>query len=457
MSEKLYSRLFRLFPSHFRNTHGDEALQLFRDRARDETGFFPRVRLWFDLIIDLTISVPREYGRSGTVLTPATVQVLDGVPTFALLTEEHLSFGPLSLGGTLALLMLAAFPIVFNVPKNDPAMSAGVLSHSQNHSGIHQRGSSQSAAQQATNGIAGGSWKSDPAELRHVLDATVVNLKEHYVDTDVARKLTDVLRTHEQRGDYDGLPDGARFADLVTKDMRAVSHDTHLELVYSEAPLPPQPTEPTTEEVAGYRAEMKRENCTFEKVEILPHNIGYLKLNSFPEPAACESTARAAMARLNGADAVIFDLRDNHGGDGEMTSLIASYLFDHPEYWYNPRKATTEESWTRSPVPENRLADKPVYILTSTRTISAAEQFCYDLRMLKRATLVGETTRGATHAGVWHRIDDHFGIAISETKPINPFSNADWEGVGVEPDVKADAPDALKAAEKLAEARRGNK
>jgi len=73
--------------------------------------------------------------------------------------------------------------------------------------------------------------------------------------------------------------------------------------------------------------------------------------------------------------------------------------------------------------------------------------------MLKRATLVGETTHGAAHAGFWYRIDDHFGIAIPETKPINPFSNADWEGTGVEPDVKANAANALKAAKKLAAAR----
>jgi hypothetical protein len=60
-------------------------------------------------------------------------------------------------------------------------------------------------------------------------------------------------------------------------------------------------------------------------------------------------------------------------------------------------------SWTRSPVPGNRLADKPVYVLTSASTWSGAEQFSYDLKMLRRATLVGETTGGGAHAGVFHR------------------------------------------------------
>jgi C-terminal processing protease CtpA/Prc len=198
---------------------------------------------------------------------------------------------------------------------------------------------------------------------------------------------------------------------------------------------------------------MQQQNCTFETVEILPRNIGYLKLNSFPDVSVCQSTAAAAMASLNHADAIIFDLRDNRGGEPGMVALMAAYLFDHPEYLYNPRENTTEQSWTHSPIPGNRLADKPVYLLTSARTISGAEQFCYDLKMLRRATLVGETTGGAAHSGVWHRIDDHFGMGIPETRPINPFAEADWAETGVEPDVKGKATDAVGAAKKLAESR----
>jgi C-terminal processing protease CtpA/Prc len=198
---------------------------------------------------------------------------------------------------------------------------------------------------------------------------------------------------------------------------------------------------------------MEQDNCTIETVKILPHNIGYLKLNSFPDPSVCQATATAAMASLNQADAIIFDLRDNRGGEPKMVALIAAYLFDHPEYWYNPREETTRQSWTASPVPGSKLANKPAYVLTSSLTFSGAEQFSYDLKMLKRATLVGETTRGAAHAGVFHRIDDHFGMGIPEVKAINPFSTADWTGVGVEPDVKVKAADALETVEKLAESK----
>ena len=180
---------------------------------------------------------------------------------------------------------------------------------------------------------------------------------------------------------------------------------------------------------------MEHANCTFEKVDISANNVGYVKLNSFPDIAARQSKVESAMAALNHADALIFDLRDNRGGYANMLVFLASYLFDHPEYMFNPRGPVTEKSWTRSPVAGSLLVVKPVYILTSSRTYCGAEQFSYDLKMLKRATLIGETTGGAAHAGSLHNLDDHFAVGIPEHKAVNPFSGEDWAITGIEPDV----------------------
>ncbi len=76
------------------------------------------------------------------------------------------------------------------------------------------------------------------------------------------------------------------------------------------------------------------------------------------------------------------------------------------------------------------------------------------LKMLKRATLVGEATAGVAHSGAWHRIDEHFAMAIPEVRPINPYSKTDWSGGGVQPDVKVRAAAALEAAVRLAENKR---
>jgi hypothetical protein len=483
MSEKIYACLLRLFPSHFREAYGDEALQLFRDRARDEKGFFARVGLWLDLLADLAISVPRQLRYAGPAFTGVAVR--QSAPAFFILVDELPASGALVFGCALSMIALSLFSILLGHDANHRPMSAAYQQEhatdsrpsTSGHATGQPSGDAEDASLTASRMKPGESKPNDSqskallppdssrspetpprqvqdaAERKRLMNAIIDNLNKHYIDPKVARKTADALLAHEKNGDYDQVPDGGAFADLLTKQMRQVSHDMHLEVVYSQEPLPDLRAEPSAEDTARYRKALEQHNCTFEKVEILPHNIGYLKLNTFPDTSICRTTATAAMASLNHADAIIFDLRDNRGGYSSMVLLIAAYLFDHPEYMYDPRESPTPQSWTLSPVAGNKLADKPVFILTSGSTISAAEQFCYDLKMLKRVTLVGETTRGSVHAGVFHRIDDHFGMGIPETRAINPFSKTDWEGTGLEPDVKVKAADALETAEKLAEGR----
>jgi peptidase S41-like protein len=479
MSEKIYAWLLRLYPSRFREAYGQEALQLFRDRSRDETGFLLRLRLWADLLSDLALSVPREYFHVQPGLASVSARLRpEGGPSFFVFEDEPLGPGALLFGGVLSIVALVTFSVLLNHGVRHVPLSALIRPA---HSSPQARSSppiDSSAPQTANNteegpigseppgmaavpsqpgkGAAGTtyqSWKLDAAERRRVIDAAVAILEKHYVDRDNARKMAAALRNHEKKGDDEKSTDGLAFAALLTQQMREVSPDRHLTLDYFEAPLSQHPAAPTPEGFARYREVMKRQNCTFEKVEILQHNVGYLKLNSFPDVSVCQATAEAAMASLNHADAIIFDLRDNRGGEPAMVSFMAAYLFDHPEYLYNPRENTTEESWTHSPVSGNKLADKPVYVLTSGRTFSGAEQFCYDLKMLKRATLVGETTGGGAHSGVFYRIDNHFGMGIPETKAINPYSKTDWAEIGVEPDFKVNAADALETAVKLAQTR----
>jgi hypothetical protein len=189
------------------------------------------------------------------------------------------------------------------------------------------------------------------------------------------------------------------------------------------------------------RSTNQLQQCSFEKLELHPGNVGYVKLNWFADPTSCRDTAEAVMQHLNETGAVIFDLRDCTGGYPEMVRWMAGWLFDHPVAWYNPRATSPAESVTDSPVPGSKLADKPVFVLTSSRTFSGAEHFTYDLKQLKRATIVGEITSGASHAQTASMRQ----IADTGTKPV-------WEGTGVQPDVRVKAADALQTAEKLARA-----
>jgi C-terminal processing protease CtpA/Prc len=191
-------------------------------------------------------------------------------------------------------------------------------------------------------------------------------------------------------------------------------------------------------------------NCTFQPVRTLPGNIGYLKFDTFTDPTLCASTAASAMDALNSSSAVILDLRDNCGGSPQMVMFLAAYFFDHPVFFWNPREDNESRMWTRSPASRSRLASTPLFVLTSSRTYSAAEHFTYNLKMLHRAVIVGETTSGATDVGVFHRIDAHFGIGLSESRVRNPYSTPDWAVTGVSPDIAVPADQALQAAQQRA-------
>jgi hypothetical protein len=174
--------------------------------------------------------------------------------------------------------------------------------------------------------------KLDAAARLRVIDGAAAIVTKYYFDADVAQKMAVAIRVHEANGDDNEATDGPSFADLLTSQMRDVSHDKNVAVIYNAVKPSEDTPAPTAEEVARYRKEMEQNNCTFEKITTLPHNIGYLKFNSFPDASICGPTATAAMAKLNHADAIIFDLRDNPGGYANMVALIATYLFDRPTH-----------------------------------------------------------------------------------------------------------------------------
>jgi retinol-binding protein 3 len=292
----------------------------------------------------------------------------------------------------------------------------------------------------------------DAAERKKVIDGVQTDLKEYYVEPAVARQMADALKAHEAKGDYVAISDGDAFAERLTKDLQDVSHDKHLRVEFSPFKMPPR-TEPTPEDEARFHQQMERDNCMFDKVEILPNNIGYIKFDGFMDASFCGPTVVAAMGFVAHTDAIIFDLRQNGGGQPAMVTLIASYLFDRPTHLidiYNRKEDSTTQNWTLSYLPGPRLTKQPAFVLTSKRTFSGAEEFAFDLKNQKRATIVGETTGGGAHPVSGHTVADYFTIGVPFAKSLDPATRTNWEGTGVEPDVKVPAADALTTAEKLA-------
>ncbi len=297
------------------------------------------------------------------------------------------------------------------------------------------------------------------ADRQRAIEGAIVQLDSFYVFPDVAKKMDDSLRARLARGEYDRYDNGMTFAARIRKDLHDVMHDKHLGMNYSPDVLPPNPPngerpKPSPQDIARQRERMDEVNCGFDKAEVLEGNVGYLKFDFFADPDLCGPTASAAMNFLAGTRALIIDLRENGGGSPAMVNYVASYLLpphSHINDLWTRSTNSTEAFFTRESVPgRHYAAEKPVYVLTSHDTFSGGEEFTYDLKTQKRATIVGETTGGGAHPVRGRRIDDHFMIGVPFARAINPVTHTNWEGTGVEPDIKVTADQALATARKLA-------
>lgn len=293
----------------------------------------------------------------------------------------------------------------------------------------------------------------DATTRNTVIDGVLRRLQEGYIFPEVAVKMEAAVRVRAAAKEYAALTNGPALARKLTADLQAVSHDLHLAVEYSDAVLPPdpeKPMEPNPAEMEVLRRQMARENYGMERVEILKGNIGYLKINYFVSPEWNGETITAAMNYVANTDALIIDLRDNSGSmSAEAIPFFCGYLFEKPThinsiYWRPTDK--TVDYYSRAEVPGKRYLNKPVYLVTSARTFSGAEEFAYDLKNLKRATLVGDTTGGGANGGGSRRVNDHFSVWVPVARVINPITKTNWEGVGVAPDVRVPAFQALYTA-----------
>lgn len=289
-----------------------------------------------------------------------------------------------------------------------------------------------------------------PAQRTEVIDGAIKHLNSFYVFPDVARQMEAAVRRRAANHEYDQITSAKALVESLTVHFRAVSHDKHLSVIYSSQPLPPmQASGPTPEQIEQARAFAKTVNFGFERVDRLPGNVGYLRLDGFMPPDMGAETAAAALTFLANTDALIIDLRWNGGGDPAMVAFISSYLFaeqTHLNDIYWRPDSTTRQWWTLPSVPGRRFSGKEVYVLTSNHTFSAGEEFTNNLKTLKRATIVGETTGGGANPGGPRPINDHFAVWVPSGRAINPITKGNWEGTGVIPDVPVAAGIALETA-----------
>jgi hypothetical protein len=281
----------------------------------------------------------------------------------------------------------------------------------------------------------------------------------HYIFKETAEKMEEKLNTQLDEGKYEKIDDVYEFSRILTDDLRSVSKDGHIRVTYNpeEVQRIRARESKSEEEREKERREnierQRRQNFGFRRVEIREGNIGYLDLEGFSGLSQAGETIVAAMNFLANADAVIIDLRNNGGGSPLTIQIISSYFLEdytHLNSFEWRGEDTIAQFWTLPYVPGKKMYDTDLYILTSSRTFSAAEEFTYNLKNLKRATIVGETTGGGAHPGGDRIVNDYFLVWVPAGRAINPITKTNWEGEGIAPHVSVPRDQTLDKAHSLA-------
>ena len=278
-----------------------------------------------------------------------------------------------------------------------------------------------------------------------VVERLTTMVEAGYVVPEAGRIAVRNLRAAQGSREYRGSSTAKVFAERLTSDLHSATNDKHIAVFFDPEPA----TQPKSSNTSVQTRE--RFNFGFAKIECLRGNIGYLDLRSFANLDDGHETASTYLDALANFDAIIIDLRQNGGGNTPMVAYIASYFFGPKPvhftdmYWRDQDK--TVELWTSERVPGRRLVNQPLYLLIGPSTFSAAEDFSYSFQQLKRATLVGEATGGGAHMGRGlQRLSPLFTAFIPVGESLNPITKTNWEGVGVQPDVKVTAERALTEA-----------
>jgi DNA-binding MarR family transcriptional regulator len=284
-----------------------------------------------------------------------------------------------------------------------------------------------------------------------LIQAIADSLINGYVSERTARTVADTLQARLRAGRFDGLA-GRALAESVTVLLRRLTRDGHLGVRYEGPGRPPPriaPLEPAAPPAAALGGSDAGAAYGFERVAALPDDIAYIDLNGFSGDPAALRWADSVMASLGPVRAVIFDVGRNRGGGPDMVRLLSTYLFEGRVHLVSSLRRgmpAPMERWTLDSVRGPRLPRVPVFVLTSRRTISAAESFVFGLRATGRATVIGEPTAGGGHFGEDVALPGGFAMFLPRGRTFDPRTNEGWEAAGIPPDIAVPYEQALAAA-----------
>jgi C-terminal processing protease CtpA/Prc len=282
-----------------------------------------------------------------------------------------------------------------------------------------------------------------------ILKTIKVKLKENYYFSEKVPEMIAKLDSSLASGKYKNLNSVEPFMKAVETDLYSIARDKHIRLKLKE-----NVTNPADRSESKPNLHLLNEGLT--ELQILEGNIGYIKTTGFGDLESDRNIVASAFNFLKNTDALIIDLTENHGGT--YSRLLASYLLNEDSihlityFWKNQE---ADSIYTFKKLEGKRYLNKPVFLLTSALTFSSAEEFVYDLKNLNRVTVIGETTRGGANPGrpvQIYKFKDNstLTIFIPFGRVVSPITQSNWEGSGIEPDIKVAKEQAIKCAYKQA-------
>jgi len=279
-----------------------------------------------------------------------------------------------------------------------------------------------------------------------VLQKIAALLESKYVLSDKAKGFADEFKEKCASGAYESYTQPKEFAERVTADLIEITHDKHLNFRVMVSSDVGEKAAGSLHHPVRYFHLRKKENVGFYRLDWIEPGIGYIDLRRFYSFDQAKNMAVAAMNFLANAQAIIIDIRENGGGSGDY---LSSYFLPYPTQLsgsYSRQDDRLTEIWTRRDTGIEPRLDVPLFILTGPNTFSAAEYFAYDMQSRKRATIMGEPTKGGAHSVDLFGIDDQFEFYISTARAVSPVTGGNWERTGVIPDIRVPAASALDAA-----------
>ena len=298
-----------------------------------------------------------------------------------------------------------------------------------------------------------GSLAAEQLSGREIVTTALSLLRANYVFPEVAEQAATAVEARLAAGEYDDL-DEIALTERLTEHLQAASEDKHLRVRLGGGPSPrrngPGPRRESADPSRDRADRARLDNFGIRRIERLDGNIGYLDLQRVASPENAGPAVAAAMELVAGTSALIIDLRRNGGGSPDGVVLWCSYLFpEEPTHFndiFDANTGETRQFWSYPYLPGSRYLDRPVYVLTSSRTFSGGEDLCYTLQSLGRAEVIGETTGGGAHPTRPFRISAAVHIGITHARSISPVTGTNWQGTGVVPDTPTPADQAYDVA-----------